>query len=704
MAVQKLVDRWNAKHPSKKKLTDAERQEVAEIRKEITAKETELKTTIEQTQRDKTQTEIKKLERRIKEINGDYIIPQELVDKILASKQGDQEGLQKLIAEVWRNVGENTEASVWDKLNAWRMLCMLANPTTHIRNIAGNAAFVPARLLRDAIRTGMEKKLSPEERRAAILTKADKANKKLADTYFVQDLPTLQAGGKYNPMSEAYKSQTIFKTMPLEWTRKTNYNLLETEDSWFMGIAYRSAFAQYMKAQGWNADTITPEQLAALRAYAGKQALEATYRQESKLADTIARWSRSNIPAEIFWNGLVPFKKTPINLAKTGYFYSPFGAIHGGIQWLIDVKRDGHISAKAINQIASGLSGTAVMAIGIGLGALGLAVGKGDDDDKRKDAFDRMNGVSEWALKVGDTYITLDWLAPMCMPLFIGVQIWEAIEGDYNVNDPSVAKNIKTVLGDMFGIVADAADPLSSMSVISGLNSAIRTASYDAIRDADTAGVSFGESLVESSVSNLATQFFPTIGSKISDTIDPTRRSTKTTSPLTGLESTAKSIMYKTPLRFLLQPSVDLWGRTNTQKGFGAGAVRGLDNMLNPSKVSTVQLSDTDKVLYDLYERTKDSRVFPSVAKKSFTKDKVKYEMNDTQYTQFATVKGQKSYELVTGLMNHPYWNSLTDEQKIAAVYAAYTYATEVAKSAVFSDIPVPRERNALTIIRGVLS
>ena len=164
--------------------------------------------------------------------------------------------------------------------------------------------------------------------------------------------------------------------MPLEWTRKTNYNLLETEDGWFMGIAYRSAFAQYMKAQGWNADTITPEQLAALRAYAGKQALEATYRQESKLADTIARWSRSNIPAEIFWNGLVPFKKTPINLAKTGYFYSPFGAIHGGIQWLIDVKRDGHISAKAINQIASGLSGMAVMAIGIGLGALGLAVGK----------------------------------------------------------------------------------------------------------------------------------------------------------------------------------------------------------------------------------------------------------------------------------------------------------------------------------------
>ena len=69
------------------------------------------------------------------------------------------------------------------------------------------------------------------------------------------------------------------------------------------------------------------------------------------------------------------------------------------------------------------------MAIGIGLGALGLAVGKGDDDDKRKDAFDRMNGVSEVGAKIGDTYITLDWLAPMCMPLFIGVQIWGGDRG-----------------------------------------------------------------------------------------------------------------------------------------------------------------------------------------------------------------------------------------------------------------------------------
>ena len=89
------------------------------------------------------QTEIKK---NVAEKNG--VIPQELVDKFLSVQAGDEAALQELMAAVWKNVGENTEASVWDKLNAWRMLCMLANPKTHIRNIAGNAAFVPARLLR----------------------------------------------------------------------------------------------------------------------------------------------------------------------------------------------------------------------------------------------------------------------------------------------------------------------------------------------------------------------------------------------------------------------------------------------------------------------------------------------------------------------------------------------------------------------------
>ena len=102
--------------------------------------------------------------------------------------------------------------------------------------------------------------------------------------------------------------------------------------------------------------------------------------------------------------------------------------------------------------------------------------------------------------------------------------------------------------------------------------------------------------------------------------------------------------MYKTPLRFLLQPSVDSMGQDEHAEGLRCRSCQGL-GYAQPSKVSTAQLSDTDKVLYDLYERTKDSRVSFGCQKVVY-KDKVKYEMNDTQYTQLRRSKGRSRMSL----------------------------------------------------------
>ena len=52
---------------------------------------------------------------------------------------------------------------------------MLANPKTHIRNILGNALFVPVKGMRNVIATGLEKALVKNgDRTKAILTLGDK--------------------------------------------------------------------------------------------------------------------------------------------------------------------------------------------------------------------------------------------------------------------------------------------------------------------------------------------------------------------------------------------------------------------------------------------------------------------------------------------------------------------------------------------------
>lgn len=52
---------------------------------------------------------------------------------------------------IWQNVADQVPATWKDKWDAWRYLSMLGNPRTHIRNIAGNAAFMPVRLAKDAV-------------------------------------------------------------------------------------------------------------------------------------------------------------------------------------------------------------------------------------------------------------------------------------------------------------------------------------------------------------------------------------------------------------------------------------------------------------------------------------------------------------------------------------------------------------------------
>ena len=63
------------------------------------------------------------------------------------------------------------------------------------------------------------------------------------------------------------------------------------------------------------------------RDYALKQAEYATFHEDSKIADVISKFSRINMGTKVLTEGLVPFKKTPINIIRSGVEYSPLGAL-----------------------------------------------------------------------------------------------------------------------------------------------------------------------------------------------------------------------------------------------------------------------------------------------------------------------------------------------------------------------------------------
>ena len=90
-------------------------------------------------------------------------ISDELADKFLKAKT--QEERDAIGDEITIDVGENVPKTWLDKWNGWRYLSMLGNLRTQVRNIAGNAIFVPARKFKNLIGAGIEKATLPQNQR-----------------------------------------------------------------------------------------------------------------------------------------------------------------------------------------------------------------------------------------------------------------------------------------------------------------------------------------------------------------------------------------------------------------------------------------------------------------------------------------------------------------------------------------------------------
>ena len=193
------------------------------------------------------------------------------VDKILydeyakALRQGDEDGIKTAWANIEQSVAQQIDATWYEKLNNFRYLAMLGNPRTHVRNIVGNAFFVPVRAVKNTIAYGLENIADAKinggiERSKAILNSSNAADAALVK-YAMADYEAVQevilSGGKYVDTFQGIdKHRTIYKTKILEAARKGNSAALDAEDAWFCKPAYANALAKWYKANG-----ITAEQL-----------------------------------------------------------------------------------------------------------------------------------------------------------------------------------------------------------------------------------------------------------------------------------------------------------------------------------------------------------------------------------------------------------------------------------------------------------
>lgn len=603
-------------------------------------------------------------------------IPESIIEQMQNVNPRDTEAVDRIFKDGLVSIAKQVPPTLIDKWNAWRYFAMLGNPRTHVRNIAGNTIFTPF-IYSKNILAGMIEGVWDTASRATGGKGIERTKTALAALpltkrgeyldfarrSYAKNEDRLNSNGRFNPSDVIRDNRPVFTSKlmrPVEAARKGTSKALEVEDGWAKRLHYERALMQYLAANKVdlaNADDIT---IKKAENYAIREALKSTFADDSAFANFLSHASRNNKVANILIEGTVPFKKTPVNIAKRGLEYSPVGLLDTLTRKVYQLKTGKINASEFIDSLSAGLTGSGVVALGIWLASKGLLTG-GLGNDK-EDEFAKLQGAQEYAINTDSGSYTIDFAAPVSLPLFVGAEIYTLYRD---------SKKGEVPLPKLLESLANISEPMVNMSMLQGINDAIENVKFS-----DNPLIDLGTNTVFSYLS----QGVPTLLGQIARTSDDTRRRNyvEQGSAFPTIQMALQRNKSKIPGALQTQqPYVDAWGR---EEPTGNIAERAFSNFLSPGYTSEKQTSSMEKELERLYEETGDAGVLPSSAQKSITNQGEKYVLTAEEYTEYQRTMGKTSYELLSKLTGSSEYKKLTDEQRTDAVSEVYSYAKDLAK------------------------
>ena len=395
-------------------------------------------------------------------------------------------------------------------------------------------------------------------------------------------------------------------------------------DSAFFRSTYASEWARYIDSKGYtasfekgengtvykftdkNGKVLDDVKANALMDEANKfsviEAQAAVFHQASEVADKFNAFKKSHPLVGLMTNAVMPFTKTPINIAKNSVTYSPIGLLKGVYEMTKGVQSGRCTADEGIRHLGKGMTGSMLVTLGAYLFAKGILNGTTGDDDK--DSFEESRGKQSYSLNLPNGTYSLSWLSVANVPLFTGVN----------------AMQIMTEKGfsntDALEAVASIADPLVNASFMSGLVSTLKqlggSTNYD---DKDAESV---RKLLTNVFKTYITQFFPSAGKHINTVLNQYKKSTYDDNTIGQILNSAQ-----TAIPFMaanLQNQVDVYGNDVENVGGDNPIMRALYTYLS---IGTYKPYDktygkegdsyTNK-LEKIAEKSGDSNVLPYVS------------------------------------------------------------------------------------------
>lgn len=626
------------------------------------------------------------------ELNTKYgdLAPNLHIDDSLAGdylNATDEQTRFEILDQIYQDIANQVPQNWYDKLNAWRYFAMLANPRTHVRNVLGNSAMAGLTSVRNRISSGLQRRFVSDrsQRTRETISRRNSAEDAAQYQVGLQEYKRINDmlgdAGKYtNELNRIRRHMRAPFNGVLGKAVDFASNTLEAEDIFFSQKAYASNLAQFLRARGITAEDYVSgnagqEVIAEAQAYAIREAQRLTFRDFNTFSNFVQRIANlgGDSAAGRVWQTIVganiPFTRTPANIVVRGVEYSPIGLARGLYNLGVNVKRGNMTAGEAIDQISSGLVGTALVGLGALLASQGVITGGGSDDEEQA-AFDELRGFQPYALQIGGNSYTLDWLAPAALPFFTGAEIWNQLAGSGSEDEET--NSLEAVLQG----IGHMTDPMLEMSMLSGISDLLDSVAY-------YQGSNSLWPVLSSSVTNYISQFFPSVFGAIERTIEDTRQSSYTdpTSIIPDdLQYPISQAMNRLPGEYNQVDYIDAWGRTEST---GSLAGRAASNFVSPGYYSKLSESEVEDELQRVYDATGgEYNVFPDRATMGNTTINGE-RLTPEQYTEYATTLGQTRLAEVSALMETDAYKAMSDAEKARAIQEVYDYALQTAKHAI---------------------
>ena len=516
----------------------------------------------------------------VTEADLNYIAGQ--MSTFLYAEGADLEGMpvttegKTALQRVYNAQANVAQDSMMGKVNALGYTNMLSGTKTWIKNISSNILIRPLELASEKIGGAIERKYITRRtgnRTTDAPNRAERAAGRKAFTgeigqtmvdYFVTHADTGHGSGFdlshnnrtfNNEWLQAYKNIVDFA---MQVGDRPFWEQCYTEE---LAVIKRlgTKIPDTQRVDGREVKVLRDMTLEEMKTEAAVRATERVFQEDNNIVSAINGARRESPMIDLMITSIMPFLKTPTNVASRMMQYSPIGLARAIIQYgLWDGKRNGGANfdqRKFVMNLGRGLTGTGVAVVGALLASLGvIQPGREDEEDKKLGVIRKAQGRSySTYFKLGDWEIPLDFAQPASGPLYIGAKIAWALEemGD-DVNVPAL---IGTVL---YGSVLETGNQLFDNSFLSGFSALF--SGYN-----DAAGIA--SNIVENIAENQASRLTPSAIRALAKVTDPYVRDVYSQNAVKQFLN--RQIIQNWPLlRQTLPVKTDITGDATLQNGY----------------------------------------------------------------------------------------------------------------------------------------